>query len=116
MSSFCSNTPKEIYMPLKQQIFEKRMRFLAAAMCLLLCACTQLAEQLTTPNEQEIETCAKLSEITIGMTTSQVLSSCERKPLRTSNIITGGGKQVEIWVYKGSYLHFVGGKVESIYQ
>ena len=103
-------------------ISRERMRLLAVAMCVSLCACSQVAEELTTvratqtSEQEENEKCAKLSEITIGMTTSQVLLSCERKPLRTSNIISGGGKQIEIWVYKGSYLHFVGDKLEQIYQ
>jgi hypothetical protein len=70
-------------------------RLLVAAL-LSLSACAQLAEPIISTGFEEDEqikqlegeTCAKLKELRIGMTASQVLSACERRPLRTSDIIT----------------------------
>jgi hypothetical protein len=95
------------------------MRLLIAVPCIFLGACSlpieSLAPTATQANEpEESETCASLSELAIGMTTSQVLSSCKRRPLRTSDIITRDGKMDTIWAYRGSYLHFTGGKLERI--
>ena len=92
------------------------MRLLIAVLCIFLGACSLPLESLAPTAEQanESETCANLSELAIGMTTSQVLSSCERRPLRMSDIITRDGKMDTIWVYRGSYLHFAGGKLERI--
>src|ERR1700741_5578991 len=95
------------------------MRLLIAAACICVGACALPVESLDPATQQanesqESETCAKLSELAIGMTTSQVQSSCERRPLRTSDIITRDGKMEPIWVYRGTYLHFVGGKLERV--
>jgi hypothetical protein len=97
------------------------MRLIVAATCIRLSACTQFADLLAptggaqqTSETEESETCARSSELAVGMTPSQVLSSCERRPLRTSDIITREGKLDTIWVYRGNYLHFAGGKLERI--
>ena len=95
------------------------MRLLIAAACVFLGACSLPVELLGPADQQrtsreEGETCAKLNELAIGMTTSQVESSCERRPLRTSDVITKDGKMSTIWAYRGSYLYFAGGKLERI--
>jgi hypothetical protein len=95
------------------------MRLLIAVLCIFLGGCSLPIESLAPTAKQanepeESETCANLSELTIGMTTLQVLSSCERRPLRTSDIITRDGKMDTIWAYRGSYLHFASGKLERI--
>ena len=55
--------------------------------------------------------CAKASEVAIGMTSSQVLSLCERTADRTSEVITGGGRHLIIWAYKNGYFEFENGKL-----
>ena len=100
------------------------IRLLIAATCIWLGACARPLEMLESTNlrgDQQTsdlegkDTCAKLKEVGIGMTTSQVLLACERKPRRTSDIITRDGKQVTVWSYDGSYLHFTDGKLVHIY-
>jgi hypothetical protein len=90
------------------------MRLLIAVLCIGLSACAGSIEQLAStdpggdqqanPPEQG-EKCAKLGELRIGMTTSQVLSACGRRPLRTSDLITRDGKKLTVWTYGKSYLH-----------
>jgi hypothetical protein len=107
-------------------------RTLIAATCICLSACTLPGELASTepsanPNSVELtrgtqqtnepaekKSCAKLSALQIGMTTSQVLLSCEREPLHTSEVIIRGGKKETIWAYWGSYLHFADGKLTSV--
>ena len=101
----------------------------ACAMCLGACAMRgepaftdlssnpnsiETSEAPETNAPKESESCAKLSELKIGMTASQALLSCERKPLRTSDAILRGGIKETTWAYEGSYLHFVDGKLKSI--
>jgi hypothetical protein len=99
-------------------------RLLIVATCICLSACTRFVEPLVsaglgedeqTKQPEEKETCARLNELKIGMTASQVLSACERKPLRTSDIITRDGKKVIVWTYGGSYLHLAGDKLVQIF-
>ena len=95
------------------------MRLLIAAASIFLGACSLPIELLGRADQQrtsreEGETCAISDELAIGMTTSQVESSCERRPLRTSDVITRDGKMSTIWAYRGSYLYFLGGKLERI--
>jgi hypothetical protein len=98
-------------------------RLLVAAL-LCLSACTQLAEPLISTGleeEEQIkqpvqgETCAKLKELRVGMTASQVVSACERRPLRTSDIITRDGKKIAVWSYGSSYLHMADDKLIHIF-
>jgi hypothetical protein len=108
------------------------VRVLIIATCICLSACARPGEPASTdlssnPNSiemtreaQEInkpkerESCTKLSELKIGMTMSQALLSCERKPLRVTEAIIRGGKKEINWAYWGSYLHFVDGKLTSV--
>ena len=99
------------------------MRFLAVAIALCLGACVGQVESLAPTEPGDVsqnrepgaeEGCAKLAELEIGMTTAQVLLSCEHQPIRTSNVITRDGKLQLTWVYKGSYLHFADGKLARI--
>jgi hypothetical protein len=50
----------------------------------------------------------------IGMTTTEVVSACGQKPIRTSDIISGG-KKVEIWIYTNSRLHLTEDKLVKIF-
>src|SRR4030095_15349418 len=81
---------------MKHRIMPGNSAQLLVAALLCLSACTQLAEPLISTGleeEEQIkqpvqgETCAKLKELRVGMTASQVVSACERRPLRTSDII-----------------------------
>lgn len=95
------------------------MRMPIAALCICLSACSvgslvEVAGTQQTNEPEEGETCAKFKDLKIGMTPSQVLSACARSPLRTSDVITREAKKVTTWAYKGSYLHFADGKLETI--
>ena len=96
------------------------MRLLIAAASIFLGACS-LPDRIVGTQPTSSAPVAKkerraliLNELAIGMTTSQVESSCERRPLRTSDVITRDGKMSTIWAYRGSYLYFAGGKLERI--
>ena len=107
-------------------------RLFVAATCICLSACARPGEPAITdlssnPNSIEMareaqetneprvrESCAKLSELKIGTTTAEALLLCERKPLRTTEVIVRGGKKEITWGYWGSYLHFVDGKLTSV--
>jgi hypothetical protein len=97
-------------------------RLLVAAL-LCLSGCTQLAEPLISAGleedeqikQPEGEACAKVKELKIGMTASQVILACERRPLRTSDIITRDGKKIAVWSYGSSYLHLADDKLIQIY-
>ena len=73
---------------------------------------TREAQETNKPKIRE--SCAKLSELKIGMTVSEALLLCERKPLRITEAIIRGGKKEINWAYWGSYLHFVDGKLTSV--
>ena len=73
---------------------------------------TREAQETNKPKIRE--SCAKLSELKIGMTMSEALLLCERKPLRITEAIIRGGKKEINWAYWGSYLHFVDGKLTSV--
>ena len=65
--------------------------------------------------QEQKEWCAKISELAIGMTPSQVQSSsCEQAPLRTQEVITRQRKHLIIWTYKSGYLEFEDGKLARI--
>jgi hypothetical protein len=90
------------------------MRLLVVALCIGLGACAGSLEQLASTDQggdqqanppEQTETCEKLGELRIGMTTSQVLSVCGRRPLRTSDLVTRDGKKLTVWTYRKSYLH-----------
>ena len=109
------------------------MRLVVAVTCVCLGACARPPEppattdlnsnpsyiemkgeaQQTTEREER-ERCAKINELKIGMTTSQVLLTCAGRPLRDSKVITRGGKMEMTWAYRDSYLHFVDGKLSNI--
>ena len=102
------------------------MRLLIAATCICLSACAGSLEQLASTDSEgenqqtnqpavQGEACAKLSELKIGMTTSQVLSACGQRPIRTSDIITTGGKKIVVWVYRNSKLHLTDDKLVQIF-
>jgi hypothetical protein len=107
-------------------------RLFIAATCICLSACARpgepaSADLVSNPNSIELtnevqetnepkekESCSKLSSLKIGMTMQQAILSCERKPLRISEAIMRGGKKEITWAYRGSYLHFVEGKLTSV--
>ena len=102
------------------------MRLLVAALCVCLSACVGSVDQLASTDSEEgdrqthqstvqDELCANLSDLKIGMTTSQVLSACTQKPIRTSDLITRDGKKVVVWVYRNSKLQLVGDKLVQIF-
>jgi hypothetical protein len=99
---------------------------LIAATCICLSACAGSREQLASTDSEgghqqtdqpavKGEACAKLSELKIGMTTSQVLSACGQRPIRTSDIITGDRKKVVVWVYGNSKLNLTDDKLVQIF-
>src|SRR5262245_18591889 len=99
------------------------MRLLIVVICICLCACAGSVDQLASTNlggdqqtnqPKQGETCAKLKVLRIGMTTSQVLSACERGPLRTSALITRDGKKITVWFYGSSYLHLTDEQLVNI--
>ena len=102
------------------------VRLLIAATCMCLSACAGSLEQLASTDSEEGhqktnqpavqgEECAKLSELKIRMTTSQVLSACGQRPIRTSDIITGDRKKLVVWVYGNSKLHLTDDKLVQIF-
>ncbi len=108
---------------MKHRIMAGNSARLLVAALLSLSACAQLAEPIISTGFEEDEqikqlegeTCAKLKELRIGMTASQVLSACERRPLRTSDIITREGKKIAVWSYGTSYLHLADDKLIHVY-
>ena len=100
------------------------IRLVVSTACLCLSACVGSVDQLASTNSDEgkeskepkqLETCAKLSELQIGMPASQVLLACERRPLRTSDVITRDGKRVTIWVFGNGTFHIVDDKLVQIF-
>jgi hypothetical protein len=99
-----------------------RVRVLIAATCICLSACTGSLEKLVSTDSEEKEhqptgqggACTKLSELKIGMTTQEVISACGQRPNRTSDVI-GGGKKVEIWIYRNGTLHLTEDKLVRIF-
>ena len=57
--------------------------------------------------------CNRKGGVSVGMTASQVFSSCWGKPRRVNTTITARGKH-EQWVYGGGYLYLDDGVVTSI--
>jgi len=101
------------------------VRLLIAAKCVCVSACVGSVEQVATTNSEQNEqqasqpaihsdACAKLSELKIGMTTSQVLSTCGQKPIRTSEVITRDKKKVVVLVYENSRLQLTDDKLIQI--
>ena len=95
------------------------MRLLIAAASIFLGACSLPVELLGPTDQQrtgreEGETCANIRRI--GDWDDDIATSIvfERRPLRTSDVITRDGKMSTIWAYRGSYLYFLGGKLERI--
>jgi hypothetical protein len=98
-----------------------RVRVLIAATCIGLSACSSSLEKLASTDSEEEDqpkgqggTCTKLSELKIGMTAPEVVSACGQKPIRTSDIISGG-KKIEIWIYANSKLHLTEDKLVGIF-
>ncbi|MGC1993288.1 MAG: hypothetical protein WA704_04950 [Pseudolabrys sp.] len=99
-----------------------RVRRLIAAACICLSACTGSLEKLASTDSEEKDrqptgqggACKKFGELKIGMTTTEVVSACGQKPIRTSDIISGG-KKVEIWIYTNSRLHLTEDKLVKIF-
>lgn len=91
------------------------MRLVVAVTCVCLGACARHPEPATTDlnsnpsyiemkgeaqqttEREERERCAKINELKIGMTTSQVLLTCAGRPLRDSQVIVRGGKMETTW-------------------
>ncbi len=90
------------------------MRSLAATALICVGALGLAACAARVVPTEESGGCAKLSELKIGMTMSEALLVCGRKPLRTSDAIVTGGIQEITWSYVGAYLHFVDGNLKSI--
>src|SRR5262245_29998762 len=102
----------------------KQIRSLISAICLCLTACVGSVDQLASPGSGEdkeskepehVETCTNLSELRVGMTASQVLLLCERRPRRTSDIITRDRKKITVWVYGNSTFHMTDDKLVQIF-
>jgi hypothetical protein len=100
------------------------IRSLISATCLCLSACVGSVDQLASKGSGEdkeseepelAETCAKLSELRIGMATSQVLLACERRPRRTSDVITRDRKKVTVWIYGNGTFHMTDDKLVQIF-
>src|SRR6476646_3662050 len=73
------------------------------------------AEAKPATEQAEKEVCTNASALAVGMTTSQVVSSCGRTPLRTQEVITKrDSKHQTIWSYKNLYLEFENGKLAHI--
>src|SRR6478752_3284114 len=100
------------------------IRLFISAACVCLSACVGSVDQLASTGSDEgkeskepkqLETCAQLSELRIGMPASQVLLACERRPLRTSDVITRDRKKVTIWVYGNGTFHIADDKLVQIF-
>ena len=101
-----------------------RIQDLAAivASCLCLCACAQIIDP---PKETETSQqagaadqgagCAKVNELQVGMTTAEILSICERRPQRTSDMITRDAKKLTVWVYGSTSIQLADDKIVRIY-
>ena len=69
------------------------------ATCMCLCACAQIIDHASTDAEtsqqasapEQSTACAKATELEVGI--------AERRPQRTSDVITRDGKKVTVWVY-----------------
>jgi hypothetical protein len=93
------------------------------ATCQCLCACTQIIDSASTDTatsqraagQEQGAGCAKASELREGMTTAQILSVCERKPQRTSDMITRDGKKLTVWVYGSTSLQLTDDKIIKIF-
>jgi len=103
------------------QVARNRVRVFIAVTCICLSACTGSLEKLASTESEEKDqpegkggACIKLSELKIGMTAPEVVSACGQKPIRTSNIISGG-KKLEIWAYANSTLHLAEDKLVRIF-
>jgi hypothetical protein len=59
--------------------------------------------------------CVKASELKEGMTTAQILSICDRRPQRTSDMITRDGKKLTVWVYGSTSLQLTDDKITKIF-
>ena len=103
-----------------------RIQDLAAivASCLCLCACAQIIDSTastdTETNQQagvqdQGAGCAKVNELQVGMTSAQVLSICERRPQRTSDMITRDAKKLTVWVYGTTSIQLADDKIVRIY-
>lgn len=96
------------------------MRLLIVAAFLCLGACAETTPDLnsnvdmTKEAQQAAGRCAKIAELTLGMTTSQVVSSCERTPQRTQEVIIKGGKHQILWSYTNGHLEFESDKLTRI--
>ena len=102
------------------------VRLLVAATCICLSACAGSLEQFASTGSEEKDqqtnqstvqggACAKLSELTIGMTIPQVLSACGRRPIRTSDLIARDAKKIEVWIYANSKLNLTDDKLVQIF-
>jgi lipid A 4'-phosphatase len=127
LSNWCRTT-------ISQLVHRSKLRSLIALACIYLGACTQSPRPLApsdlnsdpyhtemtpgagqTAEREQKEGCAKISELAVGMTTSQVISlSCEGRPFRTEEVVTKKGKHQIIWSYKGGYLEFENDKLARI--
>ena len=96
------------------------IRLFISVACVCLSACVGSVDQVASTGSDEdkenkkleqLDTCAKLSELQIGMMTSQVLLACERRPRRTSDLITRDGKKVTVWAYGNGTLHMTDDKL-----
>lgn len=101
-----------------------RIQDLAAvvASCLCLCACAQIIDPpKETETSQQVGAqdqgagCAKVNELQVGMTTEQILSICERRPQRTSDMITRDAKKLTVWVYGSTSIQLADDKIVRIY-
>lgn len=69
--------------------------------------------QAAVADREQKERCAKASELTIGLTTQEVLTVCGRGPLNAVDSVTVEGKR-EAWVYRDTSLLFMNGKLARI--
>jgi hypothetical protein len=103
-----------------------RSLLLIPAMCLGLIACgqgTPSAMSDLAPNNiltkfwnkqaQEQGLCPNVGELTMGMTTKEVVAACKSSPRNVMQAQTVGGEREE-WYYKGGYLTFENGRLARI--
>ena len=115
------------YAPVARQVMAMTanpIRLFISVACVCLSACAGSVDQLASTDSDEdkenkkleqLDTCAKLGELQIGMMTSQVLLACGRRPLRTSDLITRDGKKVTMWAYGNGTLNMTDDKLVRIF-
>jgi hypothetical protein len=94
----------------------------ASSLC--LCACAQIIDSTASTDTETSQQagaqdqgvgCAKVNELQVGMTTAQILSICERRPQRTSDMITRDAKKLTVWIYGTTSIQLADDKIVRIF-